>query len=145
MTALLRNATAADLPAIHALLEHNGLPTSDLGASGATFTIACEGDRIIGAGALERFGDSALLRSVAVDPAYRTKGLGRQIVKAVENQARAAGITQLVLLTETARAFFEHQDYHRVDRAQAPKAVQGSTEFRSLCPASCECLLKRLR
>lgn len=145
MTPLLRNATAADMQAIGDLLESNGLPTSDLASSGARFTVACEGERIIGAGAVQRFGKAALLRSVAVDPARRGKGLGRHIVKALENQARAAGITQLVLLTQTARQFFEHQDYHPLDRARVPKALQASAEFHSLCPASAECMTKLLR
>ena len=144
-TPLMRNATAADLPAICDLLERNGLPTGDLASSAARFTIASEGSRIIGAGALERFGSAALLRSVVVDPARRSKGLGRHIVKALELQARAAGITHLVLITQTARQFFEHQDYHPVDRAQVPKAVQTSAEFRGLCPASAGCLMKMLR
>ncbi len=145
MTPLLRNATAADLPAIRDLLERNGLPTSDLASSGARFTIACEGNRIIGAGALERFGKAALLRSLAVDPARRGKGLGRHIVKALELQARAAGITHLVLLTQSARQFFEHQEYQLADRAHVPRAVRESAQFRSLCPASAECLMKILR
>ncbi len=145
MTPFLRNATTADLPAIRALLERNDLPTGDLASSGARFTIACEGNQVIGTGALERFGKAALLRSVAVDPARHSQGLGRHLVKALELQARAAGITQLVLLTQTARRFFEHQDYHPVDRTQVPKAVQESAEFRSLCPASAECMVKLLR
>ena len=145
MTPLLRNATPADLAAIRDLLERNGLPTSDLAASGARFTVACEDGQVIGTGALEHFAKAALLRSVAVDPARRSEGLGRRIVKALELQARAAGITQLVLLTQTARRFFEHQDYHPVERAQVPKAVQESAEFRSLCPASAECMVKLLR
>ena len=145
MTPLVRNATATDLPAIRDLLTHNGLPSVDLAASGVRFTIACEGSRIIGAGALERFGTGALLRSVVVDPARRGRGLGRQIVKALELQARAAGITRLALLTGTARQFFEDQDYHPVDRTQVPKAMQSSAEFRYLCPASAVCLMKILR
>ena len=145
MTPLLRNATPADLPAIRDLLERNGLPTSDLASSGARFTVACESTQVIGAGALERFGNAALLRSVAVEPARRGRGLGRHLVKALELQARAAGIPQLVLLTQTAPRFFEHQGYQPVDRAQVPKAVQESAEFRSLCPASAECMMKVLR
>ena len=145
MTPLLRNATAADMQAVRDLLDSNGLPTSDLTSSNARFTVVCEGDRIIGAGALEHFGKAALLRSVAVDAARRGQGLGRHIVKALENQARAAGIIQLVLLTQTARQFFEHQDYHPVDRVQVPETVQQSEEFRSLCPASAQCMMKLLR
>lgn len=145
MTELLRNATAADMPFIHSLLQRDGLPSSDLDSSDVRFTVICEGDRIIGAGAIEPYGAAALLRSVVVDPARRDRGLGRQIVKALERQARAAGITQLVLLTQTARRFFEQQDYRLMERAQAPEGVRESAEFRSLCPASAECLMKTLR
>lgn len=145
MSALLRSATAADIPAILALLESNALPTGDLPCTNAGFTVACEGARIIGAGALQRFGETALLRSVAVEPARRSQGLGRHIVKALENQARAEGMTQLVLLTQTAREFFEHLNYRPLDRAQVPNAVQSSAEFRTLCPASAACLVKILR
>lgn len=145
MSPLLRNAAASDMQAIRGLLESNDLPVSDLSCSDARFMVVCEGDRIVGAGALQRFGKTALLRSLAVDPARRGRGLGRRIVKALENQARAAGIAQLVLLTQTARPFFEQQDYHPVDRAQVPRAVQGSAEFRTLCPASAECMMKVLR
>ncbi len=145
MSPLLRNATPADLTAIRDLLERNGLPTSDLASSGARFTVACENTRLLGAGALERFGSAALLRSVAVEPARRGQGLGRHLLKALELQARATGITQLVLLTQTARQFFEHQGYRPVDRGQVPQGVRESAEFRSLCPASAECMVKWLR
>lgn len=145
MAPLLRNATAADMQAIRALLDSNGLPTSDLAFSQARFTVACEGERIIGAGALQRFGETALLRSVAVAADRRGKGLGRHLVKALENQARAAGVRHLVLLTLSARRFFELQDYRPIDRARAPKAMRASAEFRSLCPATAVCLAKTLR
>jgi hypothetical protein len=49
-----------------------------------------------------------------------------------------------VLLTQTAKRFFEHQGYRVIDRGEAPKDVQGSEEFRVLCPASATCMAKTL-
>jgi amino-acid N-acetyltransferase len=141
---LLRTGTERDASHIHALLERSGLPTSDLDASQPQFIVLCEGAQIVGAGALQRFGSIALLRSVAVEPQRRGAGLGRMIVQELERRAYASDVAQLVLLTQTAKRFFEHQGYQVIDRQQAPQAVQASEEFRSLCPASATCMVKML-
>ena len=145
MSPLIRSATADDLEAIRALLEQDALPASDLGSSRPQFLVACAGAERVGAGALEPHGAAALLRSVVVAPPWRGRGLGHQLVKALERQARAAGIGELVLLTQTAEAFFAQLGYGVIDRAQAPAAVQESSEFRTLCPASAVCMSKTLR
>jgi amino-acid N-acetyltransferase len=142
---LIRSASAADLEAIRALLEQDALPASDLGSSRPQFLVACVGAERVGAAALEPHGAAALLRSLVVAPSWRGRGLGRQLVKALERQARAAGIGELVLLTQTAAAFFAQLGYGVIDRAQAPAAVQHSSEFRTLCPASAVCMRKVLR
>jgi amino-acid N-acetyltransferase len=141
---LLRTGTERDASHIHALLERSGLPTSDLEVSQAQFIVLCEGARIVGAGALQRFGSIALLRSVAVESHLRGSGLGRLIVQELERRACASDVARLVLLTQTATRFFEHQGYRVIDRQKVPEAVQGSEEFRSLCPASATCMVKML-
>jgi amino-acid N-acetyltransferase len=141
---LLHTGTERDASNIHALLERCGLPTRDLDASQPQFIVLCEGAQIIGAGALQRFGSIALLRSVAVEPERRGSGLGRVIVQELERRAYASDVAQLVLLTQTAKRFFEEQGYQVIDRQQVPQAVQASEEFRSLCPASATCMLKML-
>lgn len=138
----IRAATAADADSIRTLLERNRLPTGDLTTSRPEFIVASEGERIIGAGALERFGSAALLRSVAVETAYRGSGVGRRIVDELERRARSAGVTELILLTLTARDFFERLGYRATDRTQVPPAVLDSAEFRSLCPDSAVCMAK---
>ncbi|MGC8518175.1 MAG: arsenic resistance N-acetyltransferase ArsN2 [Steroidobacteraceae bacterium] len=144
MPPLIRAATASDFQAIHALLEAAGLPTADLRDSRPMFLVAVAGTDLIGAGALEIHADTALLRSLAVAPAWRGSGLGHRLVKALERQARAAGVHQIVLLTQTAEAFFTRLDYRLIERARAPAAVQRSREFAALCPASAVCLAKSL-
>jgi amino-acid N-acetyltransferase len=108
------------------------------------FIVACEGTRIVGAGALESFGSAALLRSVVVTPGLRGSGLGRTIVRELERLAGGARIVQLVLLTESAKHFFEHQGYRVINRGDAPQEVQDSEEFRLLSPASATCMAKTL-
>ena len=140
----LRTGTERDASHIHVLLARSGLPTSDLAVSQPQFIVLCEGAQIIGAGALQPFGSIALLRSVAVEPRWRGSGLGRMIVQELERRAYASDIAQLVLLTQTAGRFFEHQGYRVIERRQVPKAVHGSEEFRLLCPSSATCMVKML-
>lgn len=140
----IRPATEHDAAAIRALLEANGLPTADLRGARPEFLVACQGSRVVGVGGLERFGEIALLRSVAVVPDHRASGIGCALVAHLEQRARDSGISVLVLLTQTAKGFFERRGYDPIERRLAPAAVQASEEFRSLCPASAICMFKRL-
>jgi amino-acid N-acetyltransferase len=142
--ARIRAATDQDNALIRALLNANSLPTTDLQAARPRFVVACMDEQVIGTGALQPCGSAALLRSIAVQPHLRGAGVGRSIVRELENIARANEIKQLILLTQTARSFFEAQGYVAIDRASAPPAVQESEEFRSLCPASALCMSKLL-
>lgn len=126
------------------MLERSGLPTSDLESSRPEFAVIREQGQVIAAGALQRFGSSALLRSVVVAPDRRRIGLGQAIVSELERVARAAGVRRLVLLTETAADFFARQGYGVIERSAAPQNMQASEEFRSLCPSSATCMAKSL-
>jgi amino-acid N-acetyltransferase len=143
-TRVLRPGLKEDEPSIRALLEREGLPTSDLLAAQPVFIVACEDGRVVGVGALQQFGSAALLRSLAVAPDRRGRGLGRVLVEELERRASASGVTTLILLTESARAFFEHQGFTLIERQAVPAAAQASEEFRSLCPASATCMTKTL-
>jgi amino-acid N-acetyltransferase len=141
---LLGYAKRQDAETIRALLEREGLPTQDLDSARPEFVTALEEGRVIGVGALQHFGTTALLRSIAVASEWRGFGVGRIIVRELERRARALGITRLILLTQTARKFFEHQGYCAVEREDAPEAVRASAEFRTLCPATAICMAKVL-
>lgn len=145
VTAALRVATAQDAPGIRALLEGAGLPTSDLETADPHFVVACDAEgRILAAGALQTFADTALLRSVVVAPEARGAGLGRRVVQDLERVARTVRVKELILLTQTAERFFMRQGFRVVHRQAAPQDVQQSAEFRSLCPASAVCMAKSL-
>lgn len=138
----LRAATPEDAEAIRDLLQRCRLPTDDLATSHPEFVVACEGERIIGTGALERFGDVGLLRSVALEAQWRGAGVGRLIVEELERRARQVGVSELLLLTETAREFFAHRGYEVIDRGRAPESIRSTAEFHSLCPVSAVCMRK---
>ena len=136
--------SAEELVGIRALLESAGLPTRDLESTRPEFAVIRERGQVVAAGALQRFGSSALLRSVVVAEDHRGSGLGRMIVWRLERLARAARISELVLLTQTAAEFFARQGYRAITRTSAPQDVQASELFRSLCPISATCMLKGL-
>ncbi len=128
-----------------ALLSQNELPTADLDAARIDWLVAVdEGDDIKGLVGLERFGEAALLRSLAVVPEARRSGIGTQLVDDAEARALATDVQRLVLLTQTAEAFFAGRGYARIDRSIAPEAVKRSAEFQSLCPASAVCMMRQL-
>lgn len=140
----LRDATAADWPAIAALLRAASLPTDDLEPASSDDFIAADDGGLRGVVALQRFGEHGLLRSLAVEPGARGRGLGRALVAAAEARARRQGLTSLTLLTETAAGFFAALGYRAVAREQAPAVVRQSRQFTQLCPASSICMTRSL-
>jgi len=141
----IRAATAQDLPNIQALLQRCELPTADLAEARIAFLVDERDGEIAGAIGLQRFERVALLRSLAVDAARRGEGAGGELVTLLEAEAREQGIDELILLTQTAQAFFARRGYRVIDREAAPAAVLQTEEFRSLCPASAVCMAKLLR
>jgi N-acetylglutamate synthase-like GNAT family acetyltransferase len=139
-------ATTADRAAVRSLLAEARLPVPDLDqAPELTFWVVRDAaGRPIGAIGLERQADVGLLRSLVVAPGRRRHGLGRTLVRTLEEHANATGVAQLVLLTETAEAFFRRLGYAVIDRGTAPPAVAASAEFRTLCPSTAVCMTKRL-
>ncbi len=103
-----------------------------------------EDDCIIGVVGVEMYQGSGLLRSLAVHPAYRGKGLGRQLTRRVESFARQNGIRTLYLLTMTAADFFLKIGYETTQRDKVPESIGKTREFKNICPVSATCLFKEL-
>jgi len=126
-------------------IEASGLPTRDLTAAHREHVLVVrEGGRVVGSVAVEAHGADGLLRSLAVAPEVRGRGLGSRLVEAAETAARSRGLRSLTLLTTTAAPFFEARGYALQDRAEAPEAVRQSSEFTGTCPSSAVCLGKSL-
>ena len=141
----IRRAVAADAAAVRALLANASLPLDGVPDDLAHFLVAVQGDAIVGAIGLEHHGDAALLRSAVVAPAQRGSGIGEALTHAIIAEAKAAGATDLVLLTTTAAGWFPRFGFTTITRADAPAALHESVEFKSACPASAVVMSQRLQ
>ena len=131
----LRQAEAEDWLVIKALLVESALPVEDLGPDQLDgFLIAEEGSDVIGLIGLQIHGDIGLLRSLAVATAARHAGVGGKLVEALESASKAAGMTELWLLTIDAERFFERHGFQMMARESAPPGIQQTSEFSDLCP-----------
>ena len=129
----IERAVPTDVPAVEALLSAAGLPLDGAAEALACGVVARDGDALVAAAALERYGEAGLLRSVVVAPERRGTGVGRGIVAAAESLALAEGVRDLYLLTETAVEWFPRLGYEPVDRSLAAAAVGESVEFTTVC------------
>ncbi len=147
---LIAAARADDLDAVRALLVASGLPDVDVAERFPEgFVVVREGaaivaPAIVATAGLEVHGDVGLLRSVAVASSRRGTGVGRRLVDDRVRAARAQQLRAVYLLTTTAADWVARLGFERVPRQSAPDALQRSTEFASVCPASAVCMALRL-
>jgi amino-acid N-acetyltransferase len=134
-----------DLPRILALLEEAGLPPDGLEDHLSTALVARRGGQVVGSAALELFGTTALLRSVAVTRDLRGTGLGSRLTGAALRLSRELGAAEAYLLTETADLFFARFGFRPIPRSHEPRSVRSSVEFTSACPASARAMALDLR
>jgi amino-acid N-acetyltransferase len=128
-------STAADLGAVKRLLGSCRLPVGDIG-DGQLFVIARAGGELCATAGLEPLGTVALLRSVAVHPAWRGKGIAHALCGELMRRARAMNLIRLFLITTDAPRFFAGLGFEAVDRDSVPAEIASTAQFRELCPQS---------
>lgn len=134
-----------DAGLVSALLDAHGLPTEDLTPAMLwDFVVAADGAEPCGVVGLQREGDVALLRSLAVVHQARGQGLGAALVAQAETRAAAAGVRTLYLLTTDASGFFARLGYTPIARAEAPDAIRATAQFSSICCRSATLMRKPL-
>lgn len=141
---VLKKATPGIVPALQRFLTDMKLPVSDLPADLSGFTLAFDGDELVGAAGMELLGRIGLLRSVAVAETHRSKQLGRQLFAAALDHARGHGVQEVFLITNTADAYFEKNGFQRVDRGEVPDEIAETAQFSGLCPSSAVVMKKRI-
>ena len=132
----IRSATTKDLPAVEQLLRDSALPTVGVQDFIGDFLVAEAGNDIVGVVGMEYCCNYGLLRSTAVTPTWRSKGLGRQLVEQIIARAESRGIHALYLLTTTAERYFPSFGFTATTRDVVPEEIKATEEFRSACPAS---------
>jgi len=125
---------AADLSQVSQFLERNRLTAVGVGGCLENFVVAQNEDGSwVGVAGFENYGESCLLRSVAVDKPFRRQEYGQSLVKSVLANAKAKGIRTVYLLTEDASTFFEKLVFGIVERKDVDEAVKASPEFVECC------------
>ena len=143
-TVSLRTARKGDLPAVERLLTASSLPLEGVAENIDTFVVAESGGELVGVAGLEVCCSNALLRSTAVDPAWRGHGVGRQLVERIIADAESRGIRGLYLLTTTAERYFPSFGFVRTTREAVPEEVRATAEFKDACPASAVVMTREL-
>jgi N-acetylglutamate synthase-like GNAT family acetyltransferase len=104
MPIIIRPATAADQPAIRAIVRATHV--NPLNLRWPNFLVAEDGTRLVGIGQVKHHCDgSRELASIAVVPEQRRKGIARLIVRALI--AREGG-TLFLTCVETMQSFYAH-------------------------------------
>ena len=137
-------AAAGDLPEIRALLRACDLRDEDVGEAGQLFLVARIGPEMAGCIALEVHGQDALLRSFAVSPACRGRGLGAALHERAVEEARALAVRRLFLLTSTVRERAARSGFEDVPREAVPASIREGAQFGLLCPATSACMQLRI-
>ena len=135
----LRPALATDFPAIHALLANSGLPIQGVDHGSGCFFVADQAG-VIGVAGYEKYGTSALLRSLAVAAASRKAGVGRALVNQLLQECKKVGVKEAYLLTETAGRYFSRQSFEIIRREEIPAEILSSSALGQICPTSSLCM-----
>jgi GNAT superfamily N-acetyltransferase len=131
----IRDAQAADAERIAGLLTQLGYPTQPTAVEARLERLAIVGDRVLVADldggavgvahlqvapAIERDRPAAKIGALVVDAAYRGQGVGRALVQALEDEARARGCEVLFVTTaehrDDAHAFYERVGLEQTGR-----------------------------
>ena len=126
----VRSAKISDAKAINALInsyaERDRMlfrSLADIYENLQTFIVAELDNNIVGCCALEViWADLAEIKSLAVDGAYKEKGIGRGLVAAAVEQAVKLGVPRVFALT-LEPAFFEKSGFAIVEKEALPMKV----------------------
>jgi amino-acid N-acetyltransferase len=142
-TGAIEGARSAELTHIQWLLNLHSLPTADVTEQALEhFLVYRDAIGIAGVVGLECHGDVALLRSLVVADGYVGRGIGRRLVAAAEDLARARQVRSIYLLTTTANVYFELLGFRCIPRDGVPSAIGHSSQFKSLCPSTAVLMVK---
>ncbi len=136
----VRKALSPDLVSVGVLLAECGLPLEGVPEHLETFLVAERNGRVIGSAGLEVVQKAALLRSVAVEPDARKRGVGEALVGRALAMARSLDADRAYLLTEAAADWFSTQGFTAVARETMPAALRFSSALEGICPLSSTCM-----
>ena len=129
---------------VDALMATHLLVDDLQGADRTFFRFRLLGGDVVGYGGFELYGRDVLLRSMAVGPEHRGKGIGRNMALLLMSRAFDEGGRQAYALTTTAVSFFERIGFKPLDRTKAPASIAATRQASGLCPSSATVLTRRI-
>ena len=111
MDVQIRDATPEDIKEIKRILSFYFLEIEKVEKNLPEFKVAVLDKKIVGCACLD-IGDIVELRSIAVLPNYRNRGIGSRLVDAVLHHA--SGLTDTVYLRTTSPVFFEKKGFMKL-------------------------------
>ena len=126
----IRKAELQDVPALFKLISRYALerillprPLTNLYEDVWEFTVAEEGGKLLGCGALRFYNQElAEIRSLCVDAPLKSKGVGRKLTEALFDEAERYGLKTVFALT-VVPAFFEKLGFQKAPRERFPVKV----------------------
>ncbi|MEK7829715.1 MAG: GNAT family N-acetyltransferase [Acidobacteriota bacterium] len=145
MNPIIERAVASDLDSVLALLAEVELPAEGVAEHFGEFLVARDGIKLVGCVGQERYGDVTLLRSLAVSPKLQRSGLGKALTARLLDAALSAGVSEVVLLTTTAKDFFARQfGFAEAARSEFDQAFAKSPEWSLPRCSSAACMRLQL-
>ena len=141
---IIREAIRDDLKVIKSLLDNASLPSVDIENHLLNFLVLETSANLVGTIGMERYGDTALLRSLAIQNDYRNKGYGKELYYALISKLKKKNVNSIYLLTETAEGFFSKEGFQKIAREDVPPSIKQTQEYSNLCPEGAVCMVKML-
>jgi amino-acid N-acetyltransferase len=127
---ILRKARLSDVPSLFKLIHQYAIeevmlprPLPELYENVWEFTVAEQDGQVVGCGALRFYTEElAEIRSLCVDPAWKTAGLGRAITQQLLREAKSYGAKTAFALT-IVPGFFAKMGFYPAERSDLPLKV----------------------
>lgn len=137
---LIRRAEASDISEIKEILTRSNLPTVGVEKAVEHFLIA-ESGQVIGVIGVLLEEPKSLLRSFAVSPLHRSKGVGGLLVTEMLKELKKQEIKEVYLLTETAADYFTRIGFSEIYRAKMPLNLLKESGLDKACPCTSKCMI----
>ncbi len=140
-------ALPEDMLVIRDLLAKSHLPIPDPSTKDFPLMVAKIGGWIIGCAGFDPMGKSGLLRSVAVDPDFRRRGVGSRLAKEVLLLGKGLGAEEAYLLTmsESNKDFFSSLGFGPIKKEEIPPIISSSRHFSEIFPLGAIVMRKSLK
>jgi N-acetylglutamate synthase-like GNAT family acetyltransferase len=126
----IRPAARQDVRQMVAVLDGCDLRSEDICADDTFYLVATLDDRIVGTVGIENAAGSAvLLRSLAVLPELRSKGIGARLMSEITSQARTSART-IYLFSTGAGDYYQARGYVEVPVDEVVSAVGRTPQVR---------------